>query len=644
LLQSSGADVTVPVAKGEHVGKTPYAIASHAGKDAIHVFLFEQIAMGNVETLSRLFAAGVPINITDGFAGDDSTLHWAVSFGHVDVVKFLLSNGFDVNMVNNHKQSALHIACKNNYVSIAEIMILEGCDVHGVDVAGYTPFKLCPVPVLPAMDNLFKHVPAPTYQYRDAYTRSQSQLATSAETVSSTISRSLSSSRDGAEHSNGIVVDIPHGDGYVDITAGNIGTGNSGELDSEDIYDLMESATVQSTESSQMQMLVLWPPVQRQTMYAHSQEPLVLNSSSPVLISVASTDIEIYPLLTASGLLDALDSCGVQSQVKRSCTSASIRLAIDNKIVPGVNRFEIKVTPTAALITASDACGLLYAVSTFVQILTLHSTIGYCTQSSLATSATTAAQATGTSGSSLIATVSIPSIVIQDWPDFVQRAVSLTFRSNAQLSLDVFTEHIQLFSRIRLNTIILTIDTSADSSGMSSEGAADGEGNVSSEVSNSTTIHAERFVVYLCALLSQTSTTMIYALDEACKRHAIDLIPSMVLTSTLQHDHVAVDLIKNFSYPMIFVSVVFNPYDVEKELGCVCTDDCSSRKELVETSCREACSRFFASIQQCCRHSSVSISCNAWTAKTVEPLVICFRLCLLNLICADQPVCSTLFD
>jgi hypothetical protein len=394
-------------------------LATPAGKGAIHVYLFEQIAMGNLENIANLLVGGVPVDITDGFAGNDSTLHWATSFGHVDVVKVLLVNGFDVNKINNHKQSALHVACKNNYVSIAEILILEGADVNAADVAGSMPFNLCPVPVLSAMDNLFRNVPAPTYYYRDIYTESIQPRYTEPDTEE--------------DHRTDAIQELP------DSTNTGL-SGNISELVLED--DIYAVHDAKNDEGSQM--LVLWPPVQRQGSYC--PQPLVLTSASPVLISVASTDIEIYPLLTASGLLDALDSCGLQSQVKRSSPSASIRLAIDKNIIPGINRFEIKVTPTVALITASDACGLVYAVSTFVQILQLHSTVG---------------SAVGMPTGLTITTVSVPSIVIQDWPDFIQRAVSLTFRSNAQLSLDIFTEYIQLFSRIRLNTIILTIDTTS---------------------------------------------------------------------------------------------------------------------------------------------------------------------------------------
>jgi hypothetical protein len=119
---------------------------------------------------------------------------------------------------------------------------------------------------------------------------------------------------------------------------------------------------------------------------------------------------------------------------------------------------------------------------------------------------------------------------------------------------------------------------------------------------------------------------MIYALDEACKRHAIDLIPSVILTSTLV-DHVAVDLVKNFSYPMIFVSIVFNPYDIEKELHLDDVDAtehgagvAANRQQTVEQCCKNACERFFASIQQS-RYCSVSVSCNSWTNRIVEPLV-----------------------
>jgi hypothetical protein len=86
-----------------------------------------------------------------------------------------------------------------------------------------------------------------------------------------------------------------------------------------------------------------------------------------MLICVASIDIDIFPLLTWSGLMDVLDRFGLIAQAKRSSPGAKIRLCVDKNICPGRHKYEIQIGPDQACLTASDSTGLLYAVYSNLQ-------------------------------------------------------------------------------------------------------------------------------------------------------------------------------------------------------------------------------------------------------------------------------------
>jgi len=95
-LLHAGASLTAYPQKGEYAGKRPYELAVESSRQAFHVYLFEQIAMGHEDVITKLLIGGVPVEIGDGSKTDDGTLHWAVSFGSTHVAKLLLSYGCQV--------------------------------------------------------------------------------------------------------------------------------------------------------------------------------------------------------------------------------------------------------------------------------------------------------------------------------------------------------------------------------------------------------------------------------------------------------------------------------------------------------------------------------------------------------------------
>lgn len=73
--------------------------------------------------VSQLLAAGADINARNKEAKYHTALHEAVIGCHKDIVKFLLSNGANQLIRDEHGFSPLHHACKLGHMSIARILI-----------------------------------------------------------------------------------------------------------------------------------------------------------------------------------------------------------------------------------------------------------------------------------------------------------------------------------------------------------------------------------------------------------------------------------------------------------------------------------------------------------------------------------------
>ena len=98
--------------------------------------------MGNVTMIQSLLNSRLPSNITDESKVNDTLLHWAVSFNHIDVVKLLLEYNADLNAPNTDGHTPLHIACKHYNLEIIELLLLYGADCHNYDLHGHSPKDL----------------------------------------------------------------------------------------------------------------------------------------------------------------------------------------------------------------------------------------------------------------------------------------------------------------------------------------------------------------------------------------------------------------------------------------------------------------------------------------------------------------------
>ena len=102
--------------------------------------IFEAASVADIDTVSKLINQSS--NLINSFSTDGFTpLGLASFFGHIDIVKSLLSKGANPNIAaNNQFQVApIHSACAISNYEIAEILIKNGADVNAKQMRGVTP-------------------------------------------------------------------------------------------------------------------------------------------------------------------------------------------------------------------------------------------------------------------------------------------------------------------------------------------------------------------------------------------------------------------------------------------------------------------------------------------------------------------------
>ena len=93
---------------------------------------------GHIEVSRFLFTQGADIN---SCARDDLTpLHIASEKGHLEIVKWLLNHGADVNFWQEDGRTALHLAASNGHLEIARMLLQHNAEVNTWDSEGVTPF------------------------------------------------------------------------------------------------------------------------------------------------------------------------------------------------------------------------------------------------------------------------------------------------------------------------------------------------------------------------------------------------------------------------------------------------------------------------------------------------------------------------
>ena len=117
------------------------------------------------------------------------------------------------------------------------------------------------------------------------------------------------------------------------------------------------------------------------------------------------------------------------------------------------------------------------------------------------------------------------------------------------------------------------------------------------------------------------TSTKVYALDEKCRRHCVDLIPTLVIQSV--HQRLPLDVLKNFSHKMISLVIVFDQHSVAEELKSGSSKSIEDNIDItaeVCAACITACELVIkdAHLAGC---TTISLSCSEWTRHTADPVV-----------------------
>ena len=91
---------------------------------------------GSEETIKLLISEGAEVNAVDNVGS--TALMWASGKGRTEIVELLISKGADVNAVDNDGSTALMRASGEGHTEIAAFLILKNADVNAVDNEGET--------------------------------------------------------------------------------------------------------------------------------------------------------------------------------------------------------------------------------------------------------------------------------------------------------------------------------------------------------------------------------------------------------------------------------------------------------------------------------------------------------------------------
>ena len=91
---------------------------------------------GRLDMVKFLVQKGSDVNAVNN--DGETALHYASFHNRLDVAKFLVEAGADVNAVNSDGETALHYACLENNIEIAKFLVEAGADVNAVNSDGET--------------------------------------------------------------------------------------------------------------------------------------------------------------------------------------------------------------------------------------------------------------------------------------------------------------------------------------------------------------------------------------------------------------------------------------------------------------------------------------------------------------------------
>lgn len=666
-LLSAGAHLAMKGTYGEALGLFPYEMVStEAAKSAFHIYLFEAIALNNVEMVQNLLKGGVPPTVSDGSSKMDSALHWAASSGEKEIMKLLVSYGANLNFMNSLGQTPLHSACASNNSDSVYFLLEAGADKNICDEEGRTPFHLVtfkkqkgdsePKKIVDMLENppsVRKVLGPRSGRMGASMDAAEGDSILGGDEVSSAQAsvKPSSASYPNPNSSGGGVgggnfnrelaasIDSAMGGDLIRDSASVMSGGMRSRLNSQDTkagFDDEEDAADGCQMMPMDPILVLWPPPQR--MNRRNHYPFILSNDAIITLSASSSELE-----SVSFLIESLARFQFKVEISPPLVGAIIKMHVDENICTKRNSYEVIVDPGQVQIIGADSVGMRYGVQTFVQLMQLHSDLTVLESSD-------------------IAIMKLPSVHISDWPDIDHRAILWSHRSIAVHNQDTLTDMVGLLSKIRINTIHLTIDSSTDSQEIIDDDFNIVSGNVSiadwgdeggfSGVAAAASVDEDEDSSEAEAAISSS----IADLSETCVRSQIKLVPSLTFSSLEQR--VPCKRLRKFEGDSIVMTLDYEQQQVAQELiaamkkkeaeiiqrsqqppaagggpdggiidGAGAGDDEATRvvtKTDVENAIKQRCVDIMSSVKEC-GFSTITLVCNEWIKRVVNPLEVVFR-------------------
>jgi ankyrin repeat protein len=103
----------------------------------LYYLLRDAISIENIELIKFALEQGADVNGASTSGG--TPLHWAIWESSLDVVKLLVSQGADIHTIGQYGRTPLHWAVWKGSIDMADFLISQGADVNAMGGEGKTP-------------------------------------------------------------------------------------------------------------------------------------------------------------------------------------------------------------------------------------------------------------------------------------------------------------------------------------------------------------------------------------------------------------------------------------------------------------------------------------------------------------------------
>ena len=97
-------------------------------------------AQGHVQVVEFLYDHGISADTRSGITGR-TALHLPAKLNRINVVKFLVNVGADINVMDNAGNTPLHYAAISNQAEIAKFLVDRGADINIKNNDGKIPLE-----------------------------------------------------------------------------------------------------------------------------------------------------------------------------------------------------------------------------------------------------------------------------------------------------------------------------------------------------------------------------------------------------------------------------------------------------------------------------------------------------------------------